>query len=401
MAEPEIILDLSRLLSRVLQPTPTGVDRVEMAYARGLLAAAPARLHFAAVTPLGLYGRLPRPTVEAFLDRIDDLWQHQGKLDSAIQSRHALYWLTRLRPRQSGVGSSANAVYVQPSPNNLTNPKRVTTILRRERAKLLCLVHDLIPIQYPEYARPGGAEIHARRIRTVVSQSSAILCNSQATLDALQPYLDTSGRDHETAVALLGVDSIASGPLRGSPNARPYFVCVGTVEPRKNHLLLLHLWRSMAERANGQAIPILHIIGRRGWENEQVVDLLERCPALSGCVREHAGLPDREMWELLRGARALLLPSFAEGYGMPVTEALAMGVPVVCSDLSALREAGGGVPEYIDPLDGPAWERAIVDLSSTPSAIRAGQLERLEGWKRPCWTEHIAILLDLIHRGTR
>jgi glycosyltransferase involved in cell wall biosynthesis len=179
---------------------------------------------------------------------------------------------------------------------------------------------------------------------------------------------------------------------------RPYFICVGTIEPRKNHLLLLHLWRQMAEKRGPDAVPKLVLVGRRGWENEQVIDLLERCPALKDVVEEHSGLPDAQVQAMIAGARALLLPSFAEGYGMPVTEALALRVPVVCSDLPALREAGGGAPLFLDPLDGPAWQRAIDDLTGPESAERTAQMRRLEGWHAPTWPEHIAIVLALLHK---
>jgi glycosyltransferase involved in cell wall biosynthesis len=92
------------------------------------------------------------------------------------------------------------------------------------------------------------------------------------------------------------------------------------------------------------------------------------------------------------------MPSFAEGYGMPVTEALALGVPVLCSDLPALREAGGEVPLFLDPLDGPAWQRAIDDLASPDSREHAAQRQRLAGWHTPTWPEHIAIVLELLHK---
>ena len=91
-------------------------------------------------------------------------------------------------------------------------------------------------------------------------------------------------------------------------------MCLGTIEPRKNHLLLLHLWRELAE-ALGDAAPKLLLIGRRGWENENILDLLERCPALQGKVMEYAGLPDAAVAGLLPGARALLFPPFAGGFG--------------------------------------------------------------------------------------
>ena len=392
----EIILDITRLLSRVLHPTPTGVDRVEMAYARGLLAAVPDRLRFAAVHPSGLYGRLPTRAVKRFLDVTEQRWQDEGLGQNSLRL-FAAKALLSLRPRLAK--ASAKSIYLQPSPNNLIKPVLMRTMLRRENARLVCLVHDLIPIQFPEYARPGGAALHQRRMATVAELSDGIVANSQATLDALRPTLDRAGRKPLTAVAYLGAEY--ARPTAAFVPDRPYFVCVGTIEPRKNHLLLLHLWRAMAERHGGDAIPKLVLIGRRGWENEQVIDLLERCPVLARCVEEHAGLPDRAVQARIAGARGLLLPSFAEGYGMPVAEALALGVPVVCSDLPALREAGGGVPLFLDPLDGPGWQRAIDDLAEAGSAERRAQAERLASWHAPTWPEHIAIVLDLLHKLDR
>jgi glycosyltransferase involved in cell wall biosynthesis len=389
----EIILDITRLLSRVLHPTPTGVDRVEMAYARGLLATIPERLRFAAVHPSGLYGRLPRKAVIRFLDATEQRWRDEG-LGQASLRVFAAKALLSLRPRLAK--ASAKSIYLQPSPNNLIKPALMRAILKRENARLVCLVHDLIPMQFPEYARPGGAALHRRRMETVAALSDGIIANSQATLDALQPVLDWAGRRPETAVAYLGAESPAASRIAASD--RPYFICVGTIEPRKNHLLLLHLWRAMAETRGAGAIPKLVLIGRRGWENEQVVDMLERCPVLADCVEEYAGLPDREVVARIAGARALVMPSFAEGYGMPVAEALALGVPVICSDLPALREAGGDVPRFLDPLDGPAWQRAIDELTHLDAAERSAQAKRLVDWHAPTWPQHIAIVLDLLHK---
>ena len=115
----EIILDITRLLSRVLHPTPTGVDRVEMAYARGLLAAAPDRLRFAAVHPSGLYGRLPAEAVTRFLDATEQRWQDEGLGRQSLRF-FAAKALLALRPRLAK--ASERSIYLQPSPNNLIKP---------------------------------------------------------------------------------------------------------------------------------------------------------------------------------------------------------------------------------------------------------------------------------------
>jgi glycosyltransferase involved in cell wall biosynthesis len=389
----EAILDLSRLISRVRYSTPSGVDRVEMAYARGLLAYYGDKLAFAAVHPTGLYGRLKRPAALAYLDELERRWSSQDDSPRQRSLPSVMPWLARLLPSGKGVGSGG--VYVQASPHHLTNPGKVRRILAREKARFLCLVHDLIPIEFPEYARPSGAALHRRRIETIAALADGAIVNSAATGRSLQPWLDRSGRKVDVHVALLGTEKLAAG----SPEAadRPYFVCLGTIEPRKNHLLLLHLWRHLADTLLAREIPRLVIIGRRGWENEQIIDMLERCPGLVGHVEELGGCSDARMAALLRGARALLMPSFAEGYGMPVAEALAVGTPVVCSDLPALHEVGGTTPDYLDPLDGPGWRAMVLDHATRGRAHQA-QCLRIANWRAPTWDQHMAIVAEAIRR---
>lgn len=394
---PEIVLDLSRLVSRAAKPTPTGVDRVELAYARELLRIAPDRLAFGAVHPVAGYGRVARGDALMFLDMLEAAWggEASGRGVESWRATGRVLW--RLRPRHVPAARAAR-VLIQSSPHHLDKERLVERILRTERAKLVCLLHDLIPIEYPEYARPGGAAQHVRRIGTVARHASAVVANSEATRRSFLPYLHAEGRMVPVAVAHLGLTASLARATPPPRAGRPYFVCLGTIEPRKNHLLLLHIWRDMAERYGAANVPRLLVIGKRGWENEQVVDLLERCPALVGCVEEHDRVSDGMLQALLAGAHALLLPSFAEGFGMPVPEALHLGVPVLCSDLPALREAGGDLATYLDPLDGPAWREAILTLAGEPDATHASRRERLLGWQGPSWAAHLRIVLDLADR---
>ena len=390
----EVILDISRLISRVRYSTPSGVDRVEMAYARGLLGRYGDALAFAAVHPSGLYGRLPRSAVLAYLDELERRWSCENDSPRQRSLVSVIPWLGALLPSRAGRGRGGG-VYVQASPHHLTRAALVRRILAREQARFLCLVHDLIPIEYPEYARPAGARQHRERIATIAELADGVIVNSAATGQSLRPWLERSGRAVDVRVALLGTEPLAAAEPFRPADGRPYFVCIGTIEPRKNHLLLLNLWRHLAQTLPAERVPRLVIVGRRGWENEQVLDMLERSPALPGHVEELNGCSDARMASLLRGARALLMPSFAEGYGMPVAEALSVGTPVLCSDLPALREAGGGAPDYLDPLDGPGWQAKILDHAERGPAHSA-QMKRLKAWRAPTWDRHIAIVGEAI-----
>ena len=397
-----IVFDISRLLSRARRGAPTGIDRVELAYAEHLIGSG-LPLRFAAMTPWGGLGILPRPAAEAYVAALAAMWR--GAAQTASHRRRVRRLARRLpfaslRPRLQARHAPASAaaerpVYLLVSHHHLERRRLIARLKRRSGAGFVCLIHDLIPMEFPEYARPGQDLRHRRRIETAAALADAIIVGSAATGDALRPHLDRGGRAPPVLVAPFGID-LPPAPLEGPPPfGSPYFVCIGTIEPRKNHLLLLNLWRQLAAE-RGSLAPRLVLIGQRGWETGSAIDMLDRCPALRGLVIERNHLADSEMTRLLTRACALLLPSFAEGFGFPMIEALELGVPVLCSDLPALRENGGEVPEYLDPLDAHGWREAILDYQLDDSLRRRRQLARLKGWTATGWADHFAAVEALI-----
>ncbi len=173
---------------------------------------------------------------------------------------------------------------------------------------------------------------------------------------------------------------------------------LGTIEPRKNHLIILHLWRQLIESLGDDA-PRLVIIGQRGWECENVVDLLDRCDALRGIVIEEPRCSDTQLSTWLHHAQALLFPSFAEGYGMPLVEALSVGLPVIANDLPAFREIAADIPEYVDALDGVRWKELVLAYADSNHPQRIAQLERLKHFIVPSWQSHFdqveSLLVDV------
>lgn len=269
--------------------------------------------------------------------------------------------------------------------------------LRRRGARPVFFVHDLIPVTHPEYCRRGERERHMVRMRTAVATGRGIIVNSQDTLAALGRFCHEMELQIPPAVVAPLATSLPQTQLGPRPIAGPYFVVVGTIEPRKNHWLLLQLWRNLIERS-GEAAPRLAVIGRRGWECENVVDLLERCRQLNGVVSERGACSDAELATYLRHAQALLIPSFAEGYGIPVAEALALGVPVIASDLPAFREIAGNIPEYADPLDGRRWMELIIEYADPRSGRRAAQLDRIADFRATTWEHHLKTVDAFLQR---
>ena len=257
----------------------------------------------------------------------------------------------------------------------------------RSYVRAVYLVHDLIPLTHPQFCRPGEASKHRERMRTVLETAAGVIGNSQATLDELAQFAASEGLPNPSGLAAwLGSDPLSPPDPAEAPD-RPTFVTLGTIEARKNHLLLLHVWSHLVDRLGDQA-PQLLIIGQRGWEAQAVFDILDRSEKLRGHVVELNECSDEELGRHLGSARALLFPSLAEGYGLPLVEALGMGVPVIANDLPVFREIGGDIPHYLDPIDTSAWEAAILDYANPASAARANQMKRLRGFRLPDWGSH-------------
>jgi glycosyltransferase involved in cell wall biosynthesis len=397
-----ILFDLSRLVSRAGRVTPTGIDRVELAYAEHLIGRG-LPLSFTVLTATGRFGLLPRAIADDYVRTIGQIWRGAAEARRDLRRTRQLARMLKLRAALQGENALVKPLravadrpaYLLVSHHHLEKHRAIARLKRRACASFVCLIHDLIPIEFPEYALPGQDDKHRRRIESAAALADAVIVNSAVTRDAFLPYLERAGRNPPVLVVPFGVDWPRPDEQELPGVKQPYFVCIGTIEARKNHLLLLNVWRQLAAEL-GEATPALVLIGQRGWETESAIDMLERSPALRRLVFERSNLRDAEMIRLLKGAQALLLPSFAEGFGFPLIEALAQRVPVLCSDLAALRENGGDIPEYLDPLDGLGWRAAVIDYSEPGSPRRAAQLKRMSGWRAPSWEGHFAEVEALI-----
>ena len=368
-----MLLDVTRLVWRTWRGRhPTGIDRVCRAYVE----------HFRR-RALGVIQRDGFKLVlsAAQSDKIFRLFLSEGRV-------------ARLKMATAVAGAALTARRFPPKPGMLylnvghtgLNDPSLSKWIAQNRLRAIYLIHDLIPVTSPEYCRGGEAEKHERRMALALKSAAGIIGNSQTTLDDLSAF--AAKRDlpmPSTHAALIsGYEKVEE--VKRIALDRPHFIVVGTIEGRKNHLLLLKIWQRLFRRM-GNSTPLLIVVGQRGWEADEAIAILDRPGVLRGTVREVVDCGDELLAGLIAGARALLMPSFAEGFGLPISEALSLGTPVIASDLPVFREIAGDIPLYLHPDDAPVWEASIESFQGEgPERLR--QLAEIRDYQPPTWAEH-------------
>jgi glycosyltransferase involved in cell wall biosynthesis len=383
MTTPDLLIDVTRLIwRRWAGRYPTGIDRVSREYV----------LHYQvraqAVIQYPRFRRIlsPQLSSELFALLLDDRAGFRRRL-TCFAAMH-LFAARRSWP-------SLGRLYLNVGHTGLDHPGHAEWT-NKTGVRPIYLVHDLIPITHPQYCRDGEQQRHVRRITTVLNAACAVISNSNDTHLILSDFAAGSNLPMPTATfAFLGT---AAMPLRNNsatPLATPYYVILGTIEGRKNHSLLLRIWQQMV-KSGATNIPQLIIIGQRGWQCDDVTRQLDSGDALNRYVTEISDCDDDTIALYLRGARALLFPSYAEGYGMPLMEALMAGTPVIASNLAVFQEIAGNVPEFLAPDDLVGWLDMITLYSANPSPERNQQLSRMSKLKLPTWQDHFRKIDTLI-----
>lgn len=370
--EAPFLLDVTRLIWRRWRGRyPTGIDRVCLAYLKHFKDRSQAVIH---------HERFRR-----ILDRNASMELFELLEDPDPGFRRKLL-SGALRHLRHFKGKGSGRLYLNVGHTGLNSPG-FRTWLDRNDVRPVYLVHDLIPITHPQFCRRGEEEKHRERMRTVLTTATGVIGNSRATLEEISAFAERERLPMpESIAAWLGAERLQL-PAQVHVPQRPTFVTLGTIEARKNHMLLLNVWSELIAEL-GDETPRLLIIGQRGWEADQVFDRLDHDSSLKGRVVEFDRSSDEELAGHLSSARALLFPSFAEGYGLPLIEALAAGIPVIASDLPVFREIGGDIPDYLSPFDVAGWKQVILAYSRSESIMRSAQLERVGSFRKPDWNGH-------------
>ncbi len=310
---------------------------------------------------------------------------HEGAL-------HA-YYSHPWAPETIGIEEGDVFVMLDASWNHLDEyPPIVDQVKAKGGAAIICL-YDILPILYPAAFTPPIAHRFQEWMQKLVLASDGVIAISRTTAESLRDYLIATGQGrHGFPIGWWRLGDNFSSSETADPSrraqrlaqGRPYFLSVGTIEPRKGHPIVL----DAMERLWAEGLDAAYVIvGGRGWGMRHFERRMARHPEFGKRLFWLADASDADLVLLYRHARAMVLASVAEGFGLPIVEAARYGTPVIATDIPVFREAAGGSATYFPLLNSDAlatrMKQALIEKPHPPAVApiswrdSAAQLEAM------------------------
>ncbi len=260
---------------------------------------------------------------------------------------------------------------------------------QRGRAALVVTVHDLSALRYPEWHPRRRVLVHRIGLRRTVRAATHVITDTEAIRAEVIDDLGVPA-ERVTAIHLAVTPGCRARPAselkpsldRWGLSPGDYLLFAGAIEPRKNLVRLLEAFTAVRQRR--PAVPPLILAGPTGWRNQEIRD---RIATAGSHVRYLGYLPGDDLAALMAGCTAFVMPSLYEGFGLPVLEAMACGVPVVTSRGGALEEVAGGAAILVDPQDtdeiAAGIERVLDDTALRETLVCKGLARAAQfSWER-------------------
>ncbi len=237
----------------------------------------------------------------------------------------------------------------------------------------VCTIHDLSYLRFPQFHPHARVSFLSRAVPEAVKRADLIITDSLA----IKSEVECEFRIDPSRVCAipLGVEAQflnhIPSPSRESLRKfgladRPFFLCVGTIEPRKNLSTLLDAWEALP--ASIRKTHVLAVVGTEGWHCDDVMHRLQT----TAHVAYLDYVPRASLTTLLDAATALVFPSYYEGFGLPLLEAQAIGTPVIASDIPTSREIGHALVKWFPPADSSCLAVAMTEAAED------------DAWRRLC-----------------
>lgn len=269
----------------------------------------------------------------------------------------------------------------------------------KKGVKLIQLVYDMLPVVTPQYSGHSTKSL-TRFSLEIYPRCSLLLSISEHTKHDLDEWLK---RNHKTVppieVIRLGDDfnfAKAKKPT-GTETIKSgdYILCVGTIEARKNHTLLYYVYKRAKQQ--GIKLPKLVVVGRRGWQTDDIYELIKNDPETSEQFVILENCDDNGLSWLYENCKFSVYPSFYEGWGLPIAESIARGVPCACSNTSSMPEVVGELATYFSPSSTDECLAALQKLQD-PKELNAARKKALQ-YKTTTWDQSFEQIHDIIKKA--
>jgi len=293
--------------------------------------------------------------------------------------------------------------------HNLLKRRSLFRRLHTAGTRIVRLHYDLVPVRFPQYCHEKTLRKYLDHLAACLTYASLFICisrSAQKDLLNLVEEHDLSGNFH-TEVLRLGADfslqqeksqqkeaSVKPG-TRFDPEKESgmFILCVGTLEPRKNHSLLIDVFEKIHSRFPWVKLVL---IGERGWHVDGLVRRIREHPLYGKALFWFTSVDDEELHRYYEHCLLTVVPSLYEGYGLSVVESLMKGKVTICSTGGSLPEAGGGYADYFDPASSEALETLMAGYLSFPEKRRKRE-EEIATF-RPCtWDESASDLRKILN----
>lgn len=272
--------------------------------------------------------------------------------------------------------------------DNIHTAQDLGILKQRIKFKLIYIIYDLIPVIEPQLF--GGL---------LQNQYHEYLFEALTSTDLLLPISISTQKDIETYCSKYMIDPPKSSVIKlgyDLPSVDDYqpewiedndkfIICVGTFEIRKNHISLYYAYREIIQR--GETPPRLIIVGREGWYVSDLKMLLEQDPKVKGLITVKDNINDSELSWLYGNCQYSIYPSVYEGWGLPISESLARGTPVLSSNASSMPEAGGKFAEYFSPYDTGQIADLIIKYTNNRDLLEKKRKQIINNFVPYSWEE--------------
>lgn len=251
-------------------------------------------------------------------------------------------------------------------------------------AKLIFVVYDLSFWLWPEFTTEANRLRCQQGVLEALQRADGFLFISEPAKNDFETVLCGWLKRNKKPAAVIPLASRLHAASSAKQEDQPFWLAVGSMEPRKNYGTLFSAIDLYWQRSK-QPAP-LWLASSAGWKNDELKQITRNLEA-KGRVRMFGYVDEERLSSLYRGALGLIFPSWYEGFGLPVLEAMQCGCPVICSDRSSLPEVGGDAVLYVDPASPESICEAMLALEEDPAqrdAFREAGCDRARqfSWKR-------------------